>query len=61
MINLSFLERKIWYQNPNVDKKDFVLNKSKDRYGGFIYKYIETDIGFKKRIKQQLRNNKNRQ
>lgn len=58
MIDLSFLTRKTWYTKPNLKKEDFKIIKSKDKYGGFIYVYTETDSRFSKRIKKILKENK---
>ena len=55
MIDLSFLERRIWYHKPNIGKEDYILLKIKDKYKGFIYKYIETDIGLSRRIKSKIK------
>lgn len=59
MIDLSFLAREIWYTKPNLKNEDFKILKSKDKYGGFIYVYTETDLRFSKRIKRVLMKNKN--
>lgn len=57
MIDLSFLQRKEWYFKPELDKEDYILIKTKDKYDGYIFKYKETDIGFKKRIKNEIKKN----
>jgi hypothetical protein len=59
MKDFSFLNRKIWYNKPNIDKLYFELIKERDKYNGVIYKYIETDFGLSKRIKEEIINNKN--
>lgn len=55
--NFDFLERRIWYFKPKLEKTHYELIKKKDSHHGFIYYYLETDVGYKERIKNELKKN----